>query len=182
MARPQNPTEARVPTPRRGKRAPRGQMLVFAVFALPALALLLPTCLVIACAMVPSMIASFVSRQGRSYLAATVAMPNLCGSLPLITELWTGGQSYGAAIDVLADGTGLLAAYGAAGIGWMIFISLSSVVRSYYAMAADARIRNLARLQRALVQAWGEDVTGGQEWSDADTGEPARLPANQSPQ
>ncbi|MDH3476463.1 MAG: hypothetical protein OEM59_22520, partial [Rhodospirillales bacterium] len=51
-----------------------------------------------------------------------------------------------------------LVAYGAAGCGWLIYLSMPPFVHTYYKVASEARIQMLRRAQRKLIELWGEEV------------------------
>lgn len=150
-------------TPPRRKRANPGgrrmwRNLSIVVLLLPAAAVLLPTTLVLAVCMMPTLAAWLVDRQPGRPLATSVCLLNLAGSLPGVIEVWTDGHDVAAARWVLSDAVTWLAAYGAAGIGWMLFIILPPVLRAYHARSTERRIRQLQKRQEALENDWGPEV------------------------
>src|SRR3546814_16336125 len=77
----------------RGKGTARsgGRMkpYVMIALALPVAIVMLPTAIVLAAAMVPTMVAWVVDPKGRRYLAITVGTLNFAGPLFFLTMLWT---------------------------------------------------------------------------------------------
>ena len=132
--------------------------LVTAVLMLPALGFLLPSCMVLLSGMVPTLVACLVDRTRGRHLTVTVALMNFCGTLPALAELWSLGQSFEAARVLAFHPFHWLASYGAAGLGWIIYLAIPPVLAVYYARATHTRIEALRREQAALVEAWGEDV------------------------
>ena len=163
----EQPKEAKATDARRGGMS-MGMKLVTGLLVVPILAVLMPTFLVLGGAMMPTLVAYIVDRSRAKYLTVTVGLPNICGALPLVVDLWSRGQSYAAAADVLSDVEGVLIAFSAAGLGWLVFFSLTPLVASYYALTSQTRIGNLRAMQETLVESWGEEVASGQDWRDDD--------------
>ncbi len=92
--------------------------------------------------------------------AITVGLLNACGALPALAELWMLGQSYDAALDISSNPFHWLMAYGAAAIGWLVYLGLPPILGHYYGITSQARLLNHRRKQRVLVEAWGEEVRG----------------------
>lgn len=149
---------ARRPTASR-RPAGRGRASL-ALLLLPVALLLLPTTLVLLIGLLPALAARLVDRTPGRALTATVAMPNVCGALPGLAELWSRGHSLAQAQAVLADPVLWLLAYGAAGLGWAIFLLLPGLLRSYYALTTEGRIQALRRRQERLREGWGPEVAG----------------------
>lgn len=136
------------------------KLAVVVVVALPAMVVLLPTTMLIFVLSLPTAAAFLIDRTKDRYLVATVGLLNLCGLLPAVIALWDQGQSFDSALRLLSDMTYWLAAFGAAGVGWAIFISIPPLVATYYAIVTQHRVVQLRRRQKQLVEAWGEEVTG----------------------
>jgi len=125
---------------------------------IPVIAVLLPSCVVLLINMAPTAVAWMVDRARPRYLAITVGMLNFCGSLPAEFELWRHGQSYGIAFEVATNPYYWLIAYGAAAVGWMVYLALPAVLRGYYGMTTVSRLQSLKKRQAQVVEAWGEEV------------------------
>lgn len=137
-----------------------GRLSLLLVVALPAMVVLLPTTLVTLVLGLPTLVALLVDRSRERYLVATVGLLNLCGLLPALIALWNRGQSIDAAFRLLTDLLYWLVAFGAAGVGWAIFISLPPLLTSYFGLISQRRLQQLRKRQKQLIEAWGEDVTG----------------------
>lgn len=150
--------------------------MVLGVSALPLIGVLLPTLIVVVPLMLPSIAAYVFDRSRERYLAITVGLPNVCGTLPAIGTLWAGGQSFTSASLVLGDVMFWLIAYAAAAMGWVLHGVLPPFMAGYYQQASRARILHLQRKQKDLIETWGEDVS--------ESGPPpagATAPADKSP-
>ena len=133
---------------------------------LPVVAVLFPTCMVLASGMAPTLVAYLVDRTRAKSQAVTVGLMNFCGTLPGIVELWQHGQAYAVAGRIAMDPFFWAVAYGAAGVGWLVFMSLPPILVSFYGAVTDRRVSTLRKRQSALVEAWGEEV-GGRPSGDA---------------
>ena len=136
----------------------RGPGIVTLVLMVPVLGFLMPSCIVLLSGMVPTIVAFIVDRTRGKYLTITVALMNFCGTLPGLTRLWEVGQSYAAAKALAFDPFHWLASYGAAAVGWLIYLAIPPVLSAYYARSTGTRIEALRREQATLVEAWGEEV------------------------
>jgi len=131
------------------------------ILLFPFAALLLPTTLVFATFMAPTIIAYITDRSREKHLAVTVGMLNFAGTLPSLIELWSRGQSHPAAMDLIADVFAWVVAYGAASMGWVIFGFMPSMVGTYFRMTTQTRIMALRNRQKKLIAEWGRAVADG---------------------
>ena len=91
----------------------------------------------------------------------------ICGCVHALIDLWSVGQSYNAMSVAIHDVYNWLIAYGAAGCGWLIYLSMPPLVRAYYKVVSETRIQVLRREQRKLVEFWGEEITAAVEAAPA---------------
>jgi hypothetical protein len=137
-----------------------GKLITTGLLMLPVVVVLLPSCIVLAVNMAPTIVAYVVDKSREKYLAITVGLLNICGTLPALARLWQQGQSYDAALDISASPFHWLMAYGAAAIGWVIYLGLPPILGHYYGITSQARLHNHQRKQQILVASWGEEVRG----------------------
>lgn len=153
---------------------PLWQKALLGLLALPLAALVLPSLMILAIGLVPSCVALIADRSRERYLAVTVALPNACGCLPALADLWALGQTYSNAQIVLSDPVGWAAAIGGAGVGWLIYLAAPSIAAVYYASAGRLREQALKRLQKTLIETWGEEITAGEKPAETESSnEPA---------
>ena len=139
---------------------PMWQKGLLGLLALPLAALVLPSLMILAIGLVPTFVAFIADRSRERYLTITVGLPNACGCLPALANLWVMGQSFSNAQIVLSDPVGWAVAFGAAALGWLIYMSTPPVAAVYYASSARIREQTLKRLQASLIETWGEEVAG----------------------
>ena len=129
-----------------------------AIFALPILALLLPSLIVLSVCLLPTLGAYVADRYRDKSLAITVGLLNLCGALPALWELWSQGQTTLAARAVLGDVFLWLLAYGAAGVGWLLFMMMPPLVTTYLGISGSSRAKEMRERQEELIDIWGPEV------------------------
>jgi hypothetical protein len=120
----------------------------------------LPLCLLLMAGLIPTMVASMIDRFRARYLTRTVGAMNLAGIAPLAFRLWSDGLTLRAAMDLLLHPISWLLMYGAAAIGWAIFLGMPSVARTFVDVRADHLQHQLKARAKQLVEEWGEEVTG----------------------
>jgi hypothetical protein len=137
-----------------------GKLAITGLLMLPVVAVLLPSFIVLTVNMIPTVVAYAVDKSREKYLAITVGLLNVCGTLPALAGLWQQGQSYNAAFDIAINPFHWLMAYGASGIGWLVYLGLPPILEHYYSITSQARLQNHQHKQQILVEAWGEEVRG----------------------
>ncbi len=137
-----------------------GRMIGTGLLLLPVIAVLMPSIIVLGVGMAPAMVAYFVDRTGEKYLSITVGLLNVCGILPALVRLWTEGQNYSSAFRIAGDPFTMLVAYGAASVGWSIYLVMPVILGHYYTVTTETRLKALHSRQSVLVEAWGDDIAG----------------------
>ena len=137
-----------------------GKLIGTALILLPAIAVLMPSCIVLMVMMAPTIVIYALDRTREKYFAITVGLLNVCGAMPAEVHLWQRGQTYDAAFDIVGDPFYWLMAYGAASVGWVIYLGLPPIFSHYYGITSHSRLLNHMHKQEALVQSWGEVVAG----------------------
>lgn len=149
----------RAATARPAGRGGSSRLYVFLALLVPTAIVLLPSFIVLAAAMVPTLVAWMVDANPRKYLAATVGAMNLAGSLFFLVTLWGNQHDVAAAVAVLHDVYGWLIAYGAAAVGYGVFYVMPTMTETLAKLSAEQRLARLDREMRQLVEEWGEPVT-----------------------
>ncbi|OHC83157.1 MAG: hypothetical protein A3G73_03285 [Rhodospirillales bacterium RIFCSPLOWO2_12_FULL_67_15] len=147
--------------PRPAPGAPRrfsSQILWFTVIVALLLPWILPSMIVVLVGMVPSIVALVVDRSPRKYGTLTIAALNFAGVLPYLVKLWAKSQNLENALNIVVDVFALMVMYGAAGFGWMIFLTIPTFVASIFMVISQRRIAVLRENQRKILEEWGESV------------------------
>jgi hypothetical protein len=120
----------------------------------------LPLCLLLLTGLVPTMVATLLDRYRAKYLTRTVGFMNLAGLTPLVVQLWGDGLTMVSVAQILSRPMNWLTMYGAAAIGWVLFLGMPSLARIFVDIRADQLQQQLKSRAARLVQEWGEEVTG----------------------
>src|SRR5690606_18103866 len=144
-------------------RAGGSRLYVLAALLLPVAIVMLPSFVVLAIAMVPTVVAWMVDRGGRRHLAATVCSLNLAGSLYMLMALWQQQHDLPHALEVLRDVYGWLVAYGAAAMAYALHYVMPSLADAVLRLRAERRLAALERDMAALVEEWGQAVAADPE-------------------
>lgn len=123
-------------------------------FSLPTIALLL-------FGLLPTLVAAIVDRSPSRYAWLSVGGSNFAGVSPYLFRLWFGDHSLENALAMLADVFVLLVMYGAASVGWLLFMAAPPVVGTVLTLTSERRVAALRHNQRRIVEEWGEGVTAG---------------------
>jgi hypothetical protein len=68
-----------------------------------------------------------------------------------------------AAMSMATDVLTIMLIYGAAGLGWLLYVSVPQMLGAFMALTANHRISSLKAQQEKLVSEWGPDVKQGAE-------------------
>ena len=118
----------------------------------------LPSTIVLAVMMLPTAIAAMVDKYRPRALMTTVGALNFSGATGAWLELFARGHSYEAARDIIIDIDLLLASYGYALVGLVIYIVIVPVVSSFTSQAIDFEHRKITKRQEHLRALWGDGV------------------------
>jgi hypothetical protein len=136
---------------------------------------ILPTTIVVTFGLVPSLVALVVDDSRQRYLFRSVLGMNLAALWPFLERLWVHGNDMRTAMNIVSDVYTWAAIYGAAGLGWMMFLGLPSLMESYKQFIAERRIQKLTEAQEKLIEEWGSVLPRG---DDADATENEKAAAS----
>jgi 4-hydroxybenzoate polyprenyltransferase len=131
-----------------------GRIGIFVVIGLVIAAFLMQTVLLIAVGMLPTIVAFWVDPRPEKYSAFCVGSLNFCGLLPFVLNFWK-GTSDGSVIDPFM----LFAAFGTAGIGYLIYNMAPTIAGGYLKIQSDRKIGRLREYQQELIDEWGQGIT-----------------------
>ncbi|MDA0653171.1 MAG: hypothetical protein O3C49_07835 [Proteobacteria bacterium] len=132
--------------------------LFIAIGALGLLLLALPTTMVLAIGMAPTLGAFFADKTPGRFLTKCVAGTNFAGVFPSLYFLWTTGHTLKTANAIVADLNTWLLMYCAGAMGWLLFLSLPGVVAVFRSLNATRRIYVLREQQKLLINEWGDNI------------------------
>ena len=113
--------------------------------------------------LLPTMVAFIVDKSFGKCATLCVGAMNIAGIFPSIFKLWSEQNSFAQAIHIITNVFDLVIMYGAAGFGWILYITIPSAVSALLNIIAQRRIARLRNLQRDLIIEWGENVAVNQQ-------------------
>ena len=117
----------------------------------------LPTVIVVAVGMVPSVVAALLPTEKRRRVAP-VAMMNLAGIASVLGTLWRQDNSVGGALMALSSPISWLVILGAVGLGMALRTIFPNIAASLMERSAENRLRQFRADQKDLVVEWSAEV------------------------
>lgn len=139
-----------------------GGAYLFALVGLIVLGLMIfaaPALLLFAVGAIPAMVAYVVDREPGRNATLAVAAANFAGVAPFIFELLVKGPTMDRALGMLTDVFVIAVMFGTAGIGWLLVLGMPRVATVYIEVTNEAKIRQMRREQKRLVEEWGVEIT-----------------------
>jgi len=133
-------------------------LALFGVVLFAAMAL--PLFIITSAGLIPTIVAAVIDRYPGKYLTRTVGAMNLAGVAPMVVRLWGTGDNMAAALGILARPVNWLIMYGAAAVGWGLFLAMPAVARIIVDLQAEQIQGQLRDRAGRLVEEWGEEVMG----------------------
>lgn len=146
--------------PAKKKSGPRGAVALALFGVLLFAAMALPLFIITTAGLIPTIVAVVIDRYQGKYLTRTVGAMNLAGVAPMVVRLWGTGDSMAAALGILGRPVNWLIMYGAAAVGWGIFLAMPAVARIIVDLQAEQIQGQLRDRAGRLVEEWGEEVMG----------------------
>ena len=156
--------KGRAGTPAKGKAGAKaaragasGSMVAIMILGALAISLVvaLPTVPIVLLGMIPTAVAAFVDRSPHKTAAISVAGLNFAGVAPFIAVLWRGPNTLYHSIASLSDVFSWLAMYGAAALGWLLFLALPPIATSILSILSEQQTASLQAQQAKLREEWG---------------------------
>ncbi|MEG3618630.1 hypothetical protein V5T82_09205 [Magnetovibrio sp. PR-2] len=139
---------------RRGSTYITWALLLLALFAVVAG----PTLLLVVVGLVPTIVALIVDRSKQKSGAVSVGSINVIGVFPYVIDLWAGINTWHSSAEIISDVWTLLVMYSSAAFGWLLFLTLPSVISSFVMVLQQRKVAQLRGEQKDLIEEWGEDV------------------------
>lgn len=155
-------------TGRASERASVGRIIMI-VGTLMLAAVLLPIARVTLVGMAPTLVAylmaQLVARGDERHGVLCVAICNLAGLAPFAVAAMKSQGGVAGALGELGVMLALLAAYGAAALGWLIYRITPPAYARLLRLRAQHRLARVAAEQDDLIATWGEEVAAEKQES-----------------
>ena len=122
--------------------------------------LFLPTTFLLAVGMLPTPAASLWDRARKKTIIIAVGAMNLAGCSPFLMELWSHGNSFEKAFDIISNPGTIIIIYIAAAMGYAISWAMTDLTAATLYRRGRARQSAIKKRQKDLVKRWGKGVTG----------------------
>ncbi len=117
-----------------------------------------PSTLLFCGCMIPTFVAALIDNAQPRTAWLTVGCMNLAGTVPSWLTLLENGHRIDQSFELLMQASTLILAYGAAGVGWLIYFNITPFVAGILVMRNEKRLKDIEKRQAALVAKWGRDV------------------------
>lgn len=117
-----------------------------------------PTMIVLFFGMLPTLVASIIDRSDQKSATFCVGSINFIGVFPYILDLWFDLNSIDAALNFVTDLFAMLVMYSAAAFGWLLFMTMPTVVASFVTVLQQRKVAQLRGEQKTLIEEWGAEV------------------------
>ena len=118
----------------------------------------LPTVVLMALGLLPTIVAYIVDRREEKYAAYCVGGFNLSGVMPYLFSLWATGDSMHALGGILTSPFSWLVMYGAAALGWLANYWAPQVTMRIRRARDRSEVARLRRRQEQILEEWGPEV------------------------
>lgn len=142
------------------KRRPSVKKNLLLIGGLLMAIVFLPTSVMLFIGMLPTMACSLMDRSKGKMRTLSIGAMNLAGCMPFLLELWLKGHSMENAIAHITQPKTIIVMYFAAAIGYVIEWGMAGIIASMVGQRAKARLRDIEKEQKKLVERWGPEVSG----------------------
>jgi hypothetical protein len=118
--------------------------------------------MILSLGMLPTLVAVFCDRTEHKYGVYCVGGFNFCGMLPFLLKLIS-DHSLSAAMNIMSNVFSLAIIFGAAGLGWLLFLSIPPVISTFLIIMSDSRVKSLKTIQQRIIDEWGSSVVEDNE-------------------
>jgi hypothetical protein len=131
----------------------------FAIFMLLVTAVVfLPSTIIFAICMIPTMVAALVDSNRQKTAWLTVGAMNVAGTVPVWFSLIDAGHTLSAAIQLIFEPASIIISFGGAGVGVLIYNYVTPLIASVIQSKSERRLRDIDKRQKGLVRKWGDAV------------------------
>lgn len=140
------------------RRRGRTNLTWFLLILTFLLVLAAPTMIILFFGMMPTLVAFIIDRGSQKSATFCVGGINFIGVFPFIMDLWTESNDVTAAFASVKDPFILLAWYASAAFGWLLYLSMPSIVSSFVTVLHQRKVAQLRGEQKTLIEEWGPEV------------------------
>lgn len=115
---------------------------------------------IVAVGMIPTFVAAIVDQTAGKMRTLTIGAINFAGCAPFMMEVFHKGNNIEIAINYIIQPRTIVVIYFAAAMGYLIDWAMTGIVSSIMVQKSKSRLGDIKKEQGALVERWGQEVTG----------------------
>ena len=165
--------KAKTPAAVAARRRKAFNPVLYATIFIAMVVISLPTLLIAAAGMAPTIVAAMIDRTKGRYATVCVGGLNFSGVFPHLLSVWFGAHTTDQAVGTLTDAFVLFTMYGAAAFGWVLYFTIPPAVGAVLAVMAQSKVAELRTSQKRLIEEWGESVANPMETVEKPAAEPS---------
>tara|TARA_B100000508_G_C11415810_1_gene255677 strand:+ start:417 stop:962 length:546 start_codon:yes stop_codon:yes gene_type:complete len=123
-----------------------------------ALIIFLPTTVVLAVGMLPTLVAAITDRYPGRNKTFTVGAMNFAGCFPYLLDVWIHTNSMNLALYLISQPKTIMIMYGAAALGYSVNAFVTFLVSAILVQKSEVRIKKIHKEKKALEERWGRSV------------------------
>lgn len=116
------------------------------------------TLVILLVGMLPTLVAAIASRMPGHHAVVTIGSINFIGVFPFVLRLWMSGNAVHDAAAVATDLVNLVLMYGAAALGWVVYLAMPPLVVALWRVRSRSEVAALRARQKHLMEEWGEEL------------------------
>lgn len=154
-----NPQNGDAPPPIMNK----AQLQILLIMILVLGGIFMPTTIMVCIGMLPTFVAFLTQKKDTRIRALTIGAMNMAGCSPYLLQLWVEGHSFDNSFSIILDPRTIIIMYMCAAIGYVIDWAVTEFVSSLLYERGLKRKDEMKEHQEAMIERWGEKVTGRYE-------------------
>lgn len=133
-----------------------------------ALIIFLPTTVVLAIGMLPTLVAFIVDNYPGRNKTFTVGALNFAGCFPALLDIWVHTNSMSYALYLVLQPKSIMFMYGGAALGYGINALTTFMVEAILVQKSEVRIKKINKEKLALEERWGKKVNARNDVENID--------------
>ncbi len=133
---------------------------VFLIMALLGAVMFSAVMIIFVIGMIPTLVAGVVDKTHGRVRCLTVGAMNFAGCAPFMIEVFNKGNDVSVALAYIAQPRTIVVIYFAAAMGYLIDWAMTGIVSSIMVQRARAKLKNMEKQKKDLIERWGPEVTG----------------------
>jgi uncharacterized membrane protein len=105
--------------------------------------------------MLPGIVSATIDKRSSKAASNTIGAFNLVGIIPYMSDMWHSGAGEEVVKQLLFDPMVWFNIYGMAGIGWLMIVTLPTIIGHIFVARAEFKGKKYKVTQQELIDEWG---------------------------